>query len=765
MKKLLILLLLLIVNQGFSQKSYKNFAAKKDSALWKINGANIFSKNSGNVGIGATVPNTKLHVSNNGGAVIKVESDNGFAGFRSDLSDIKFYTGVQSFGNPRYAIVNNTTTANEVISIPLATNNVGIGTVTPAEKLEVNGKIKATTLQITTPTTANSANPFFYAVLDASGNVLKEPIVSTLSPVLNNTITTPPTSPSVDDAYLIPTGATGVWLSQTNKIATWSGASWVFYTPVLNDKTSVLTGVNVGLSYTFDGTNWVVASVPASNNFALDGNNVTAVKKLGTISNFDLPIITNNVERLRVTTAGNLGIGTTAPTSSFHLISPSIISLNTSTTYAAQFSQSSGLIGIGGDANFSYLQSFNSKPLQINNVGNNIILNATAGNVSIGTISPVRKLDVFGNNANLGIVANGETQTASLFFGTNAPTGVPGGGGNTAVVKTAIIAEGSGGFNRNNLHFCLNGNASNELTDLATIVDAKMSILNTGNVGIGTRVPTSKLDVRTGTTTVNSIANATGSINDYLQYNIQNTSTGTQSQSGYSATADNGTATTGFAWMGINNSTFNFPTTYNAGTSGDVTYVGSGQDLIIANANQTKAIKFQTGKAVTPFFDDRMTILNNGNVGIGTTTPVAKLDVAGQVKISGGTPGVGKVLTSDANGLSSWQSKDAFSAQIAGAWGAGKTVLTFTNKPNTRYLVTINAGFYRTISGLDSLILKNNGVQVLALQYFFNTPNDHRSIGGSFILTTTTAVSNVLSLSTAASSDGNDFCFITAVEI
>ncbi len=45
-----------------------------------------------------------------------------------------------------------------------------------------------------------------------------------------------------------------------------------------------------------------------------------------------------------------------------------------------------------------------------------------------------------------------------------------------------------------------------------------------------------------------------------------------------------------------------------------------------------------------------------GNVGIGTTTPSTKLEVNGQVKITGGAPGNGKVLTSDASGLASWES-------------------------------------------------------------------------------------------------------------
>lgn len=50
-----------------------------------------------------------------------------------------------------------------------------------------------------------------------------------------------------------------------------------------------------------------------------------------------------------------------------------------------------------------------------------------------------------------------------------------------------------------------------------------------------------------------------------------------------------------------------------------------------------------------------VTVLNNGNVGIGTENPSQKLDVVGKVKITDGTQGIGKVLTSDANGNASWQ--------------------------------------------------------------------------------------------------------------
>lgn len=78
---------------------------------------------------------------------------------------------------------------------------------------------------------------------------------------------------------------------------------------------------------------------------------------------------------------------------------------------------------------------------------------------------------------------------------------------------------------------------------------------------------------------------------------------------------------------------------------------------------------FLTSGAVagnTPYWDGTTWVVNNSNmfnngvnVGIGTSTPLAKLDIAGNVKIVDGTQGIGKVLTSDATGVATWSNPQA----------------------------------------------------------------------------------------------------------
>lgn len=56
---------------------------------------------------------------------------------------------------------------------------------------------------------------------------------------------------------------------------------------------------------------------------------------------------------------------------------------------------------------------------------------------------------------------------------------------------------------------------------------------------------------------------------------------------------------------------------------------------------------------------DDIIVLNNGNVGVGTLSPSTKLHIksstAGAIRIEDGTEGLGRVLTSDAQGVGRWE--------------------------------------------------------------------------------------------------------------
>jgi hypothetical protein len=78
------------------------------------------------------------------------------------------------------------------------------------------------------------------------------------------------------------------------------------------------------------------------------------------------------------------------------------------------------------------------------------------------------------------------------------------------------------------------------------------------------------------------------------------------------------------------------------------------------NANTNTAAHFIGTTDVQPLLFksnnvEAMRIISNGNVGIGTATPISKLHVQGNITMQDGTQGIGKVLTSDADGTATWQ--------------------------------------------------------------------------------------------------------------
>ena len=154
----------------------------------------------------------------------------------------------------------------------------------------------------------------------------------------------------------------------------------------------------------------------------------------------------------------------------------------------------------------------------------------------------------------------------------------------------------------------------------------------TNNVAIGTTTAPYLFTVETGSTTNNTGINLAGWVNNFLQINVQNRSTSTLAESGFSAISNIGTATTSFVWMGINNSLFSNPQAYTTGSFGDTNLLGLGNDMYIANGSTTgKMFFFTGGTGTSTSANNRMTISSNGYVGIGTTSPTDKLSVNGNI--------------------------------------------------------------------------------------------------------------------------------------
>ncbi len=106
-------------------------------------------RNNGNIGIGTTTPNAPLQFASTGGnrKIVLFEAannDHEFIGFGIDGSGaLRYQTAVNSNDHIFYTAASSTT-SNELMRIT-GTGNVGIGTISPSQKLDVNGSVNIAT--------------------------------------------------------------------------------------------------------------------------------------------------------------------------------------------------------------------------------------------------------------------------------------------------------------------------------------------------------------------------------------------------------------------------------------------------------------------------------------------------------------------------------------------------------------------------------------------------------------------------------------------
>jgi hypothetical protein len=184
--------------------------------------------------------------------------------------------------------------------------------------------------------------------------------------------------------------------------------------------------------------------------WSLAGNsNATSSSKLGTTNAINLRLFTNNLERMRITTSGLVGIGTTSPIDKLHVNSPS-----GTNALRAQVNGATKLLVHGGGG---VAIGANSTP-----PSNGLYV---SGNVGIGTNTPLYKFQVQGNAsiANGLYVSDGITSSNNSgdygiysygnyagVYGYSANYGVYGSGGSYGVYATGYsgvygIASGSTG--------------------------------------------------------------------------------------------------------------------------------------------------------------------------------------------------------------------------------------------------------------------------------------------------------------------------------
>lgn len=283
-----------------------------------------------------------------------------------------------------------------------------------------------------------------------------------------------------------------------------------------------------------NGTNWTLTG----NDSTIAGTNF-----IGTTDTIDFVVKTNNIEKIRVTKSGYVGIGTQTPETLLDIYDPN----NTCTEKMAIRRTGAGDVGMSFQQN---------------------------GITSFGIIHRS------GSSGGLDFVDN--------YSGCNG-TGI-----------------------------------------------SRMRILGTGNIGIGTTSPGVKVDVVGTIRAIDPAQNGS--------YLIPSGAAGND-------------------WrMGLGNNVYWDGSNWLAKGDGG----NNGASLILGSFGVAHALQFftissnggsdQTISNGTLSSFERMRITDDGKVGIGTTSPGAMLDVAGQVKISGGSPALGKVLTSDASGLATWTS-------------------------------------------------------------------------------------------------------------
>ena len=532
-----------------------NAVGNTDYIRFKVdNSEKLRITSTGNVGIGTTSPTAKLHVEDAANPKLLIKDSNGAGVYLQAFNGYGILSTVGSTANLRFGI-------NDVEKIRIDTSgNVGIGTTSPAYILDVVSAGTATAR-------LKSAGTGAISLRYENGSGFKSAAV-------------------VDNNGLYRLDATNISLNPTNNVGIGT--------------TNPTTNLQLGSFGTADQE----FRIESSGNSYFSVLTTNGVQKIyaggaGTQSN-EMAFYTSNSgaegEAMRITSTGNVGIGTTSPSTNLEIVTsnPSNginLTTNTGNLWGVLLNTNSndfpvGKLALKFGSNETASITARSNEMRIGGSQMNITFYTsssekfrvdTNGNVGIGTTSPSQKLTVEGNiELGTGGYIYGDTTTSYLRL-SNAL-------GSLLGYSNAYIGLGPS--------FVYNVGGSEKFRISSS----------SGNVGIGTTNPGSQLEIS--------------------KDSDDGTNAPVLSLTNASTTLSNG------ANIGI----IQFK---NSDLSGGGPHIATIKGVANSLDERTTELAFSTGNVATT--NEAMRITSTGNVGIGTNNPSTRLHVDGDIRQEGST--------------------------------------------------------------------------------------------------------------------------------